>query len=54
MSSVLRTTALAGSWYTVNSGLTNTYVTVLGVSGINIFAGTYGGGIFRSTNDGDS
>jgi hypothetical protein len=36
----------------VNTGLTNTDVSVLAVSGVNLFAGTLGGGVFRSTNNG--
>jgi hypothetical protein len=38
----------------VNSGLTNTNVSSLVSSGTNLFAGTAGGGIFRSTNNGTS
>ena len=38
----------------VNNGLSYSYVLSLGVSGSNIFAGTYGGGIFLSTNSGTS
>ena len=35
-------------------GLTNTYVTALVVvPNGNVFAGTFGGGVFRSANDGD-
>ena len=46
-------------WSTVNSGLTNEYVNALAVSpngagGTNLFAGTYGGGVFLSTNNGAS
>jgi hypothetical protein len=37
----------------VNSGLTNTLVSTLGISGSNIFAGTYGG-VFLSTDNGAS
>jgi hypothetical protein len=36
----------------VNSGLTNTNVTSLAVSGSNLFAGTQFGGVFLSTNSG--
>jgi len=36
-------------------GLTNTYVTALAInSSNNIFAATFGGGAFRSTDNGDS
>ena len=43
----------------MNSGLTNYYVNTLAVSpngagGTNLFAGTYGGGVFLSTNNGVS
>ncbi len=41
------------SWTVVNSGLTNTYVRALTVSGTNLFAGT-NGGVFLSTNNGTS
>jgi hypothetical protein len=34
--------------------LTNTSVLTLAVSSMNIFAGTYGGGVFLSTNNGAS
>jgi photosystem II stability/assembly factor-like uncharacterized protein len=41
------------SWKKVNKGLTNYgWVTSLAVSGDNIFAGTYIGGVFLSTNNG--
>ena len=46
------------SWTTVNSDLTNLYVTALAVSGTNLFAGTFTpayfshGGVFLSTNNG--
>jgi hypothetical protein len=41
------------SWSTVNTGLTNTYVGALTVSGTNLFAGTQGG-VFLSTDNGTS
>ena len=41
------------SWTAVNSGLTDTVVTSLAVSGSNIFAGT-DSGVFLSTNNGTS
>ncbi|OGU74600.1 MAG: hypothetical protein A3H45_10575 [Ignavibacteria bacterium RIFCSPLOWO2_02_FULL_55_14] len=34
--------------------MTNTSVSALAVSGTNLFAGTYGGGVFLSTNNGTS
>ena len=45
------------SWAPVNSGLTNLYITDFDISASgsgsnNIFAGTYGGGVFLSTNYG--
>jgi len=41
------------SWTAVNTGLTNTDVFALAVSGTNLFAGT-AGGVFLSTNNGTS
>jgi hypothetical protein len=46
-------------WSAANSGLTNEYVNALAVSpngagGTNLFAGTYGGGVFLSTDNGAS
>jgi ligand-binding sensor domain-containing protein len=38
----------------VNIGLPNTQVLALTVSGTNLFAGTWGGGVFLSTNNGIS
>jgi hypothetical protein len=40
------------SWITIDSGLTETYVLSLAVSGDTIFAGTNGNGVFLSTNNG--
>jgi hypothetical protein len=40
------------NWTAVNTGLTNTKILTLAVNGNNIFAGTYGGGIYFSTNNG--
>lgn len=42
------------TWTAVDSGLTNTDVTCLTVSGTNVFAGTMGGGVFCSANNGTS
>jgi photosystem II stability/assembly factor-like uncharacterized protein len=42
---------LHAQWCAVDSGLTDTYVSSLAVSGTNLFAGT-GGGVFLSTNNG--
>ena len=60
-SSVCLSTNNGTSWTAVNSGLTNTFVQALAVSGTNIFAGTFvgrggmwGGGVFLSTNNGTS
>ncbi|MDD5676054.1 MAG: hypothetical protein PHC61_17920, partial [Chitinivibrionales bacterium] len=39
-------------WKPVNTGLLNRQFFSLAVSGDNIFAGTYGGGVFLSTNNG--
>lgn len=40
------------NWTRVNSGLTDTSVSTLAVSGTNLFAGTSYGGVFRSTDNG--
>ena len=42
------------TWTPVDSGLTMTRVWSLAVSGTNLFAGTYGGGVFLSANNGTS
>ncbi|HEX9970570.1 MAG TPA: hypothetical protein VGD14_00730, partial [bacterium] len=33
-------------WTAVNTGLTNKHIFALAVNGTNLFAGTYGGGVF--------
>ena len=38
----------------VNNGLTSSIVLTLAVSGTSLFAGTSGGGVFRSTDNGAS
>jgi photosystem II stability/assembly factor-like uncharacterized protein len=40
------------TWTQVNAGLTNTYIFALKFSGSSLFAGTFGGGVFRSTDNG--
>ena len=35
------------NWVEVSSGLTNTYINVLAVSGMNLFAGTWGSGVWK-------
>jgi hypothetical protein len=52
-SGVFRSSDNGTNWTAVNSGLTSTYVTALGVSGANLFATTLGG-VFLSTNNGSS
>ena len=43
------------NWSAVNNGIpTNSFVNAFAVSGSNIFAGTYGGGVIKSTNNGTS
>jgi len=42
------------SWTPVNDGLTNTNVSALGAIGTTLAAGTFGSGLFRSTNQGVS
>ncbi|MCX6133739.1 MAG: T9SS type A sorting domain-containing protein [Ignavibacteriales bacterium] len=54
---VIRSTDFGQTWFEVNSGLTNLFLTSLAVSvgddgSKNLFAGTWGGGVFRSTNNG--
>ncbi len=40
------------AWTVVNTGLTNTVVYTLLTKNDTIFAGTYGGGVFRSADNG--
>ncbi|MDD3875108.1 MAG: T9SS type A sorting domain-containing protein [Bacteroidales bacterium] len=49
---VYKNTVGQNNWTAVNSGLTNMYVKAMWISGADIYAGTQGGGIFKSTNDG--
>jgi hypothetical protein len=42
------------NWTAANNGLTNNWVNALLVSNSEIFAGTYGGGVFRSQDNGSS
>ena len=42
------------AWTAVNAGLTNNIVLSLAVNDNNIFAGTFGGGVFLSTDNGTS
>ncbi len=51
---VFRCTNDGSSWVAVNSGLTDTLVKALAMSGPNLFAGTDSGGVFLSTNFGNS
>ncbi|HZV13572.1 MAG TPA: T9SS type A sorting domain-containing protein, partial [Candidatus Kapabacteria bacterium] len=51
---IFRTTNAGAQWMETDSGITNLNVTSLTVSGTNIYAGTIGGGVFHSTNDGAS
>lgn len=54
--SIFRTADYGTNWTNVSYGyaLENNMVTNLAVSGTNLFAATYSGGIFLSTNNGDS
>ena len=52
-SGIFLSTNNGASWTAVNTGLTNTNVQALAVSGVNLFAGTYGG-VFLSTDNGAS
>jgi hypothetical protein len=49
---VYKNTVGQNNWVAVSSGLTNMYIKSLCVSGSDIYAGTQGGGIFKSSNDG--
>ena len=49
---VYKNTVGQNNWTSVSSGLTNMYIKSLVVSGSTIYAGTQGGGIFKTTNDG--
>ncbi len=49
---VYKNTVGQNNWTAVSSGLTNMYIRSLCVSGSDIYAGTQGGGIFKSSNDG--
>jgi len=50
--SVLFFSSLNAQW--IQSGLDGTFVRTINVSGTNLFVGTSGNGIYRSTNDGTS
>ncbi len=49
---IYKATVGTNSWTSVSSGLTNMDVKTLCVSGTTLYAGTQGGGIFKSVNDG--
>ena len=52
---VLKTTTAGSTWFTANTGLTNTNVTALGVDPITpatIYVGTITSGVFKSTDSG--
>jgi len=49
---VYKNTVGQNNWTQVSTGLTNMYIKSLCVSGSDIYAGTQGGGIFKSSNDG--
>ncbi|HUI10654.1 MAG TPA: hypothetical protein VL221_10025 [Bacteroidota bacterium] len=49
---VYYSTNSGSSWTSVRSGLTDTTITSLAVSGTTVFAGTPTAGVFRSTNSG--
>ena len=49
---VYKNTVGQNNWTHVSTGLTNMYIKSLCVSGNNLYAGTQGGGIFKSVNDG--
>ena len=41
------------NWTQVNSGLLNVDIYAIAVIDSNLFVGTYGGGVFLSTNEGE-
>ncbi|MBK9334995.1 MAG: T9SS type A sorting domain-containing protein [Ignavibacteria bacterium] len=47
MAGVYITTNNGTSWVEVNNGLTNNFVYSLAITGTNLFAGTFGGGVWR-------
>jgi hypothetical protein len=51
---VFLSTNNGSSWAAVNTGLANTNIWSLAVSGTILFAGSAGGGVFLSTNNGSS
>jgi len=50
---IITTSQLTAQWIQTN-GPYGGYVSCFAVSGTNLFAGTWGGGIFLSTNNGES
>ncbi len=48
------TMAANAQWTQVSTGLTNSMIMAIAVNGTHVYAGTYGGGVHLSTNDGDS
>jgi photosystem II stability/assembly factor-like uncharacterized protein len=51
---VLHSTNNGLNWTAVNSGLTDTAVNALAISGSNLFAGAQSGGVFLSSDNGAS
>jgi photosystem II stability/assembly factor-like uncharacterized protein len=51
---VFRSSDNGSSWEAANTGLPSAYVQTLAVSGTNLFAGVYAGGVYRSTDNGDN
>jgi len=49
---VYKNTVGQNNWTACSSGLTNMYIKALWVSGNDLYAGTQGGGVFKSSNDG--
>jgi|GEM_PF-3224744 len=45
-------TSTSSSWTVANTGLTATRIYAMAVNGTTLFAGAYGSGLFRSTDDG--
>jgi len=52
--SVFLSTDSGANWITANTGIENNSIKTMAASGENIFAGTFGQGVYRSSNNGSS
>ena len=53
---MFKSTNGGATWSAVNTGLTDTYVNALAIdpaTPATLYAGTWGGGVFKSTNGGE-